>query len=137
MAPKNILVIAPHPDDETLGAGGTLLNHKNRGDETHWLIMTHATKEVGYSEEFIRKRNNEMERIVSLYGFASTIQLPFTATRLDTYPLREIIEKLSHAIRDIQPDVLYIPHRSDVHSDHRVTHEAAIASCKPFRAPTI
>ena len=37
---KNILVVAPHPDDETLGCGGTLLKHKKEKDQIHWLIIT-------------------------------------------------------------------------------------------------
>ena len=36
------LVVAVHPDDETLGAGGTLLKHLARGEEVHWLIVTAA-----------------------------------------------------------------------------------------------
>ena len=50
-----ILVIAPHPDDETLGCGGTLLRHTAEGDELHWLIMTTITEEAGFSGERIQK----------------------------------------------------------------------------------
>jgi len=35
-----VLIVAVHPDDETLGCGGTLLKHKANGDEIHWLICT-------------------------------------------------------------------------------------------------
>jgi len=35
-----ILVIAPHPDDETLGCGGTILKHKDLRDQIYWLIIT-------------------------------------------------------------------------------------------------
>ena len=39
--PSRITVIAPHPDDETLGCGGTILNHKDKGDEINccWPIF--------------------------------------------------------------------------------------------------
>ena len=47
---KNIIVVAPHPDDETLGCGGTLLKHSKNGDRIHWLIVTKMTKEVGYTK---------------------------------------------------------------------------------------
>ncbi|MEC7865992.1 MAG: PIG-L family deacetylase, partial [Pseudomonadota bacterium] len=39
---NKVLVISPHPDDETLGCGGTLIRHKKEGDEIHWLIMTNV-----------------------------------------------------------------------------------------------
>jgi len=46
---NKILVVAPHPDDETLGCGGTLLRHKKNGDEIYWMIVTNIdvkTKEA-------------------------------------------------------------------------------------------
>ena len=48
-----ILVIAPHPDDETLGCGGALLRHRKEGEEIHWLIMTTVNEDLGFSKEFI------------------------------------------------------------------------------------
>ena len=41
---SNVLVVAPHPDDETLGCGGTLMNHISQGDTINWLIMTSNEK---------------------------------------------------------------------------------------------
>ena len=37
---QKVIVISAHPDDETLGVGGTLLKHKAQGDEIYWLIAT-------------------------------------------------------------------------------------------------
>ena len=42
-----VLVIAPHPDDETLGCGGTLLRHLGQGDDIDWLIVTSVREEDG------------------------------------------------------------------------------------------
>ena len=53
---KNIIVISAHPDDETLGAGGTLLKHKDRGDEIYWLIVTNVFENQGFSKERIESR---------------------------------------------------------------------------------
>ena len=50
-----ILAIAPHPDDETLGCGGTLLKHKNNGDEINWLIITDINSEEGWPKDRIKK----------------------------------------------------------------------------------
>ena len=45
-----VLVLAPHPDDETLGCGGTLLHHQSRGDELHWLLLTAGIDPIAQSE---------------------------------------------------------------------------------------
>jgi|TARA_B100001964_G_C14006821_1_gene497506 LmbE family N-acetylglucosaminyl deacetylase len=52
----NIIVISPHPDDETLGCGGTILKHKENGDNVHWLIMTNTLIEEGYDELMVKTR---------------------------------------------------------------------------------
>ena len=45
---SKVLVVAPHPDDETLGCGGTLLRHVAEGDSVHWLIATAMRTDAGY-----------------------------------------------------------------------------------------
>ncbi len=46
----NVLVISPHPDDETLGAGGTLLKFKDKGHKLYWLNVTNMKTEYGYKQ---------------------------------------------------------------------------------------
>ena len=51
-----VLVIAPHPDDETLGCGGTLLRHLDQGDDVHWLIVTSVREEDGWSPAYVAEK---------------------------------------------------------------------------------
>ena len=55
---NKILVVAVHPDDETLGCGGTLLKHKDNGDEIHWLICT----KIDENNHYYTIRENEIEQ---------------------------------------------------------------------------
>ena len=48
MKKKNILIVAPHPDDETLGCGGAILRHVSEGHSVHWMIMTKMSEEIGF-----------------------------------------------------------------------------------------
>lgn len=137
MANKKVLVVAPHPDDETLGVGGTLLKHKKQGDEIYWLIVTHVGESKDFPEDFRKKRSQEIEDVNRCYGFKKTFQLPYPPTRLDTYPLGDIIQNISKVMNEIEPEIIYLPNRSDVHSDHRITFEAVIACTKSFRYPFI
>ena len=54
------LVVAPHPDDEVLGVGGTLLRKKAEGGTIGWLIMTSMNVESGWSPKSVSKRKNEI-----------------------------------------------------------------------------
>ena len=58
---NKVLVVATHPDDETLGCGGTLLKHKKNGDEIYWMIVTKMLKKYGYTHNQISKKNKEIE----------------------------------------------------------------------------
>ena len=55
---NKVIVISAHPDDETLGAGGTILRHKSNGDEIYWLIATSMNNTAMYSnqEKWVRKK---------------------------------------------------------------------------------
>ena len=53
-----ILVIAPHPDDELLGCGGTLLRRKNEGATLGWVIMTKLSEDTGWSKNSVQELEN-------------------------------------------------------------------------------
>lgn len=130
---KSILVIAPHPDDETLGCGGTLLKHKKNGDRLHWLIMTVMSEDAGFSAAAINRRKAELTLVAEKYQFDSVTVLDYPAASLDQIPLQAIIAKMNRVFATTQPEVVYLPFEGDIHSDHKVTFHAAAACCKTFR----
>jgi LmbE family N-acetylglucosaminyl deacetylase len=134
---KKILAIAPHPDDETLGCGGTLLRHISEGEEVHWLIMTTITEQFGYTKDILEARKLEINKVAKKYGFKSTFQANFESTTLDIVPKNEIINAISDYINKLQPNILYLPYPHDVHSDHASVFEALSPFSKSFRYPFI
>lgn len=134
---NTIIVVAPHPDDETLGCGGTLLKHIAAGDSVHWVIFTSIGSEQGFSEDRIRSRENEIERVASAYGFAGVHPLGFPTMTLDTVPKRDLISALSKVIQSVTAHVMYVPYRNDAHSDHASVFDAAASCTKAFRHPSI
>ncbi|MDD3506406.1 MAG: PIG-L family deacetylase [Sulfurimonas sp.] len=130
---NNILVIAVHPDDETLGCGGTLLKHKANGDKIHWLICT--SLEVSHS--YYDMREKEIEEVHGMYGFDSMYNLRLKTMQVDEYSMSELIAKISKIIYEVEPNIVYLPFRGDVHSDHRKIFEASYSCTKVFRYPFI
>src|SRR5689334_23165411 len=113
---QKVMVIAPHPDDETLGCGGTILKHINQGDQVYWLIVTVAKEEDGFSKERIESRKLEIDEVAKKYNFAKTIQLHLPTTRLDQINDNEIITIMSQTFNEFKPEILYLPYRGDIHS---------------------
>lgn len=134
---KKIVVVAPHPDDETLGCGGTLLRLKDEGNEIHWLIMTEMSEESGFTKERIRIRNEELKKVAEMYCFKDVHHLKFPALKLDTIPRNIIINAVHRVMDQISPDIGYLPSPTDIHSDHRIAFSAVTACLKWFRLPTI
>lgn len=130
---NKILVVAVHPDDETLGCGGTLLKHKDSGNEIHWLICTKIDKD----NDYYAIRENEIEQASRLYGFDGTYSLGLKTMRVDEYSMSELICKISKIINEVRPNIIYLPFKGDVHSDHRKIFEASYSCTKSFRYPFI
>lgn len=134
---SRILFISPHPDDETLGCGGTILKHREKEDSIFWLIMTAISSEIGYDTQQARARDNQIKAVANAYGFEKVFLLNMPTTKLDTVPRAEMVESVSRVIDEIKPVDVYLPHRNDIHSDHKVTFDVAISATKTFRSPSI
>lgn len=130
---NKVLIVATHPDDETFGCGGTLLKHKDSGDEIHWLICT----ETNSDKEFYNIRKKEIKEVSDLYKFNSVSNLRLKTTCIDGYSISDLIEKISIIINKIKPNIIYLPFKGDVHSDHRLIFSACYSCTKSFRYPFI
>ena len=130
---NRILVVAVHPDDETLGCGGTLLKHKANRDKIHWLICTTLNKNHNYYQN----REKEISKVSKLFNFDSVHNLLLETTKVDQYGMTEIIQKISKIINKVRPNIIYLPFKEDVHTDHKKIFEASYSCTKSFRYPFI
>lgn len=131
------LVVAAHPDDETLGAAGTMLRRKAEGHDTAWLIVTGISTAAGWTAEQVDKRNGEIDAASKLLKFDEVYRLDFPAAQLDQMATREIVSSISAVFHRFQPNEIFLPHYSDIHSDHRAVFKAAASCTKWFRHPSL
>lgn len=127
------IIIAPHPDDEILGAGGTLLRRKAEGGSLAWLIASEISIDGGWSKNAINKREEEISKIRDLIGFDEVHFLKFSSTKLDLVPMSEMVSAISQVFEKFKPNEVLMPHRGDVHTDHQVLFEAVSSATKWFR----
>jgi LmbE family N-acetylglucosaminyl deacetylase len=128
---QRILAISAHPDDETLGCGGTLLKHRAAGDSLYWLVMTQPDA-PDYPEQVMERAAAQVACVAKEYGFEECSKAGFPTTRLDTVPQSDIIGRVRETIAQVQPSVVYLVHEGDVHSDHLAVFSATLAVLKPF-----
>ncbi|WP_181346819.1 PIG-L deacetylase family protein [Thalassobacillus sp. CUG 92003] len=113
-----VVVVAPHMDDETIGAGGTILKHVARGDEVYCIFTTDgAGSESGYSrEQLSQMRKEEMARVNEILNMTNIyyMDLPDGNVQSDA----DSQKALSSILESISPDVIYCTPFVDAHPDH-------------------
>ncbi len=133
---RNILVIAPHMDDEALGCGGAILKHKSAKDKVRVIFIAHRV----YNHRF-DKNKNIVEKQHALkaklcLGYDEVIFLNLNDERLDA-SVQDIIIPLEKHVAKIKPDIVYLPLRGDNNQDHRAVFDAARVVLRPMATPFI
>jgi LmbE family N-acetylglucosaminyl deacetylase len=134
---SKVIVISAHPDDETLGAGGTLLKHFSEGDDINWLIVTDVYEEYGFTKDRVISRQLEIEKVSTMYGFSSVFKLGHPTMKLNDTILHELVAQISIIFQSLKPEIIYVMNRSDAHSDHRIVFDSVMSCTKSFRHPYI
>ncbi|MCM1257323.1 MAG: PIG-L family deacetylase [Roseburia sp.] len=133
-----IVVISPHQDDETLGAGGTLLRLKNEGHQIYWLNITAANEEAGWDANFVRHRKYQVGHVMEAFAFDDMLNLNLSPATLENEtPRKKILDGINGFFDKILPEWVILPDYNDIHSDHRVVYECGISCSKIFRNSTI
>ena len=134
---SKILIIAPHPDDETLGCGGTLYRHNANSDEIYWIIVTGISLENGWSIDAVNKRDSEINAITVKFGFKEVFNFRLPTTRIDTLPHSGLVGKIKDVLKKVEPEIIYMPFAQDIHTDHQIVAKAMQSNLKWFRHPYI
>lgn len=132
-----IVVVSPHPDDETLGAGGFILKQKQLGNEVYWINMTDVDEKYGWDSEYVNNRRKQINDVCNFYKFNNFYNLKFIPSKLENTDKAEIIERFGKCIHDIRPEWLVLPNPYDAHTDHMITYEVGMSCSKIFRYPYI
>ena len=125
-----VLVIAPHPDDEVIGVGGTIAKRAEEGHEVYVCVVTKAFPPL-FRKEIVEQARNECRKADKSLGVIETFFLDFPAVMLETVPRYELNGGILKTIQRIKPDEVYIPHRGDMQLDHKMVVDAAMVALRP------
>ncbi|MEM2145432.1 MAG: PIG-L family deacetylase [Candidatus Jordarchaeaceae archaeon] len=128
---NNVIVVAPHPDDETLGCGGTIAKKIHEGCEVFVIYMTdgrYALTEIGEKEaldplDMKELRKKDALKAAEILGLKerNLFFLEIEDKNLKAYKdyARKIVLRI---LKDVNPSELYLPQRKEYNLDHRMTH---------------
>lgn len=128
---RKILVLAPHPDDEVLGVGGTIAKWANQGDEIYVAILT-CLKGPDFDEQISTIGRQEAKLVHEYLGVKETFFFDFPVLNLQSLGHVKINRAISDLMHDVNPDILFIPFIGDVHQDHKWLSNSAMVAARPF-----
>lgn len=127
------LVIAPHPDDEVLGCGGTIARVADGGGEVHVAVVTRG-QPPAFDEEMIARVRAEAGAAHRHLAVRQTHWLDLPAAQLFETPHSKLNDALTRLVHDLRPDTLLIPFVGDVHMDHQLIFTSALVAARPHQA---
>lgn len=133
---SNVLVFAPHPDDEILGCGGTMIKHIEAGDEVYVCIATKGCMPL-FSTESVNKTRSEALECHKSIGVKKTFFLDFPAAMMEKVERYEMNGKILDVIKEVQPDIVFIPHWGDMQKDHQMVADACMVALRPKYEPKV
>jgi len=129
---ERTLVIAPHPDDEVLGAGGTIARLARAGHDVRVAVVT-TGQQPDYAASDVAMVRSEAEQAHALLGVRETSWLDLPAARIAETPRRTINASLQEIVRRTAPTALLVPFAGDIHVDHQLIFEAAMVAARPHQ----
>src|SRR5579864_7602617 len=141
-APRRILIVAAHPDDEILGCGGTVARLAAEGHDVRFAILgegltsRHARRATTKAAQLAALRR-QARAAAAKVGVKQVTLHNFPDNRLDTVALLEVVQVIEGLVRDVQPEIIYTHHGGDLNVDHSIIHRAVLTATRPGSGPLV
>lgn len=131
----DIVVFAPHPDDDILGCGGTISHYTAMGRRVMVVYLTSGEAgSISISPQTLSlTRENEARQAAAILGVSEVHFMRWPDGYLEMKP--DYLEALTGLIRDLQPDIILIPHAGDAVPDHQITHHLVLEAARRASGP--
>ena len=140
----NVLVFAPHPDDEVLGCGGTIERYIAESHDVYVCVVTSGYPPIYEKDYKIAQENGwphvqypDIMRAHKILGIKDTYFLQYPTVMLETVPRYELNSKINELVQKISPEVIFIPHFGDMQRDHTLVSEAVMVAVRPKYEDTV
>ena len=126
----DILILAAHPDDESVGMGGTIkkLSKKNK---IHLCVLTEGVSAQYKDKKMILERKNACKKSGKILGISNYTFLDFPDMKLDSVSHLEINRELEKIIKKFNPKIVYTTSRHDINKDHQIVFESTLVVTRP------
>ena len=136
---KKVVVFAAHPDDELLGAGGTIRRLADEGVSVHAVILaegltSRCIKRSDLNPLELTRLQEDARKAAKEVGYAGIDFCGLPDNRMDGMELLNIIKMIQSYIEKYRPDTIFTHHHGDLNVDHKITCEAVLTAARPVGA---
>jgi len=135
----SVLMVVAHPDDEVLGAGGTMARHARAGEPVDILFLADGVRARGEASDVAagERRMAAARNAAHVLGARPPRFLNLPDNRLDGMELLDIVQAIEAVIAEIGPDTIYTHHHGDLNIDHVLCQRAVLTACRPQPGSTV
>ena len=142
MVKKSVLVVAAHPDDESLGCGGTIARLAQKGHDVYVAVLGEGiTSRYEHPEDAdvsqVASLHECSRRVAEILGARDIFLHALPDNRFDSVPLLDVIKIVEKLVERLCPDVIYTHHGGDLNIDHQITHRAVLTAARPLETCTV
>lgn len=135
METDRVLIIAAHPDDEVLGAGGTIAKYASGGADVKLLIVTDGSTSQYRNDprlaQILEGKMRETAAAAEVLGIREVLYGGLPDMRLDVTAHIQVNQVIEHVIDSFQPNIVFTHFYGDVNLDHQCVHRSALVACRP------
>ncbi len=125
---KKILILAAHPDDETLGCGATIAKLSKQNHDIELITFTDG--ESGRDDYDGKDRNESLLKVSKILGIKNFKNGNFPDNKMDSVPLLEVCKFIEKEVKEI-PDIIFTHHPGCLNIDHNIVYRAALTAFRP------
>lgn len=133
----NVLVVAAHPDDEILGAGGSVARHAARGDSVTMAILgegitSRHDSRADADAVALADLRADAHSAGRLVGCDDVRLFGLPDNRFDSVDLLDVVKIVEELVDDVRPELIYTHHHGDLNVDHGICARAVLTACRPL-----
>jgi N-acetylglucosamine malate deacetylase 1 len=128
---ERVLVVAAHPDDETIGMGGSIRRFTETGCSVRVVFLSDGVSSRDVQRESLAKRQKSSLVALANLGVSDVYFSSNPDNMLDTLPLLDIAKQVEFHILEFKPRIVFTHFPFDLNIDHKLVSEATQIACRP------